>query len=140
MKVTMALLADYANVSREGKLNVLGIFHQFNTSILPAALPQFQFVLTLEGDFADSGREHEIEIRCMSPSGQDLFKMEGKFSVRGGAPGITLRTNQILTINHLTFKEAGGHIFYVYLNNHREADVALQVTLRQEEQPNLLEG
>jgi len=30
MKATLALLADAANVSEEGKLNVLGIFNNIN--------------------------------------------------------------------------------------------------------------
>ena len=28
MELTLALLADYANISREGKLNIMGIFEQ----------------------------------------------------------------------------------------------------------------
>ena len=130
MIVRMALLADYANVSREGKLNVLGIFHNLNTASLPAQHPMMQLVLMLEGHTGDVDREQQIEIRLMAPSGKDVFKMEGAFVVGAAGDGSTvIRSQQILSIAGLTFTEEGGHIFYVYLNKHEEAAVTLDVRL-----------
>jgi hypothetical protein len=42
--VTLAVLADYANVSQEGKLNILGVFQEVNPVAFPAGVPQM-FVL-----------------------------------------------------------------------------------------------
>ena len=33
--VRVAVLADYANVSQDGKLNIMGIFQEINPSFLP---------------------------------------------------------------------------------------------------------
>lgn len=129
MRVPTALLADYANATKDGKLNVMGIFHQLTVSHLPASHPSMQLVLMLEGNRADAGREQKIEIRLMAPSGKDLFKMEGSFIVKGKGSGMTLRSHQILQMAGLTFTEEGGHIFYIHLNNHEQAAVPLDVIL-----------
>jgi len=38
MRVKLAVLADYASITREGKLNILGIFDEINPQQLPATL------------------------------------------------------------------------------------------------------
>ena len=48
MELTLALLADYANISREGKLNIMGIFEQIFALSFPAVHAQLQLVLRLE--------------------------------------------------------------------------------------------
>ena len=39
MQVPLAVLADSANVSQEGKLNIMGIFTQINAQSLPCDTP-----------------------------------------------------------------------------------------------------
>jgi len=36
IKIPLAVIADSANVSREGKLNILGIFQNIGAKIVPA--------------------------------------------------------------------------------------------------------
>ena len=40
MDVTVAVLADYANVSQDGKLNIMGIFQEINPPMLPGLAPK----------------------------------------------------------------------------------------------------
>ena len=54
MQVKLAVVADYANVSSEGKLNILGIFDRINVSDLPAAHPQMHLILRLEAHSTDA--------------------------------------------------------------------------------------
>lgn len=48
MEVSLALLADYANVTREGKLNLLGLFDRIDARAVPWVHPQMQLVLQNE--------------------------------------------------------------------------------------------
>jgi len=50
MKVRLAVLADAANVSREGKLNILGEFNLIWTQVFPAVCPRMFMVLKVEAD------------------------------------------------------------------------------------------
>jgi hypothetical protein len=40
VEVTVTVLADYANLSQDGKLNIMSIFQEINPPVLPFALPQ----------------------------------------------------------------------------------------------------
>lgn len=57
MNVSLALVADYANISREGKLNILGIFDRIAAQSVPAVHSQMQLIMRLEADRAESERE-----------------------------------------------------------------------------------
>lgn len=69
LKVALGLLADYANVSREGKLNILGIFEQISAQSVPAVHPQMQLVMALEADRVDADREQKIGIELIDADG-----------------------------------------------------------------------
>ena len=62
VEVTVAVLADYANVSQDGKLNIMGIFQEINPPALPFALPQMYLVLSLSAGPAEVGSVRNIRI------------------------------------------------------------------------------
>ena len=68
MHVSFALFADAANLSQEGKLNVLGVFDALQVSALPAVHPRAHLVVHLKGTNADVG-PHSVTFRWLSPSG-----------------------------------------------------------------------
>jgi len=47
MDLTYLLAADYANITRDGKLNVMGIFSIINAPGFPAVHPQMYLVAQL---------------------------------------------------------------------------------------------
>ena len=72
MQVKLAVLADYANVTAEGKLNILGIFDRINLVQVPAVHPQMHLVLRLEARAAERDRVHRVEIRLHDPQGATI--------------------------------------------------------------------
>lgn len=127
MRVTLAVLADYANISQEGKLNILGIFDRIAVADVPTSLPQMHFVLWLEAHPAERDRSHAVEIRLHDPDGQVVFEIKGEVVPRGGTQGQPVLTNQILGINNLRLKQVGGYMFVVFIDNDLKAEVPLVV-------------
>lgn len=127
MRVTLAVLADYANISQEGKLNILGIFDRVQVGELPASLPQMHLVLRLDAHAAERDRAHAVEIRLHDPDGQPVFEIKGEVTPRGGQPGLPVITNQILGLNNLRLKTTGGFNFVVFVDNDLKAEVPLIV-------------
>jgi hypothetical protein len=128
MQIKLALLADYANVTAEGKLNILGIFDRIAVQEIPAVHPQMHLILRLEAHPAERDRPHNVEIRLYDPDGQKVFEIRGDI-VPHGTPGHTIATNQILTLNNLQLSKAGGYTFVVFVNNDLKSEVPLGVEL-----------
>src|SRR6476469_5346702 len=80
MHVTFALFADAANLSQEGKLNILGVFDALQVATLPALHPRATLVVHLKGSAADAGN-HRVTLQWMSPSGSELWSSDGELGV-----------------------------------------------------------
>ena len=128
MQVKLALLADYANVTAEGKLNILGIFDRISVNEIPAVHPQMHLILRLEAHPAERDRVHNVEIRLYDPDGNMVFEVKGDV-VPHGQVGHTIATNQILTLNNLQLNKPGGYRFVVLVNNDLKSEVPLGVEL-----------
>lgn len=81
MKVTLAVLADYANITREGKLNILGMFDVIHAQNFPMTHPQMQLVMRFEADIAEAGKTKKLEIKLMDADGKTLFVLNGSFTL-----------------------------------------------------------
>lgn len=127
MQIKLAVLADYANVTTEGKLNILGIFDRIQVGRLPASHPQMQFIVRLEAHPAERDRAHTLEIRLHDPDGATAFDLKGEVVPRGGGPGETIASNQIITINNLQLERTGEYMFVVFVDNDLKAEVPLVV-------------
>lgn len=127
MKVALALLADYANVSREGKLNILGIFDRINTQSVPATHPQMQLVMTLEADRVEANREHKIEVQLIDADGTKLFTIGGNLKFSSPPSGENIKLNHVIQLNNLKFEHFGGYEFKILINNELRESVSLSL-------------
>ena len=74
MDIPLAVLADSANVSQEGKLNIFGIFDQLNIASFPVRHPHMTLVFQLTASPAEGGRSHQVVVHCMDEDGGKLFE------------------------------------------------------------------
>ena len=117
MNITKALLADYANITREGKLNVLGIFQTIGALSFPTAHPQMQLIFMWSADPTESNRERQIEIQLCDSDGKKILGLSGPFRVPQGAPGRVVEGNEILNLNNLVFEKSGTYEFKILIDN-----------------------
>ena len=126
MHVKLALVADHANVSAEGKLNILGIFDRIAVTSLPAVHPQMHLVLRLEAHPAERDRPHPVEVRLHDPDGQTVFELQGEVVPQGMA-GETIAANQIIGINNLVLGKTGEYSFVIFVDHDLKAETPLVV-------------
>lgn len=127
MKISMALLADAANVTRDGKLNILGIFDVIHASAFPVTHAQMQLVLRFEAEMAEIGLTHQVEIQLMDADGARLLRLEGGLSFGEGSGGETIGLNHILTIAGMSFPSPGSYEFKIRVDGQLKAEVPLRV-------------
>ena len=127
MEVTLALLADAANVSSDGKLNILGVFNALGANTFPVVHPQMALVLRFEATRAEEGKTRQIELQLADGDGQKLFKIEAQLVRPAGAPGTPIRLNHILMLNGIQFPKAGDYVFNVLVGDDQKAAIDLKL-------------
>ena len=127
MEVSLGVLADGANVSQDGKLNILGIFNALGAATFPAAHPHMNLVLCFEATRAEEGKTKQVEIQLADSDGNKLFAINTSLVVPPGAPGGPIRMNHILALNGVRFPKAGDYVFNVLIGDDQKAAVGLKL-------------
>src|SRR5271166_5491076 len=77
MHVSFALFADAANISQEGKLNILGVFDALQIGALPAVHPRATLVVRLKAEEGDEGM-HTLAFGWVGPGGEEIWSSSGE--------------------------------------------------------------
>lgn len=123
MEVTFAVLADYANVSREGKVNVMGLFTIIYADKFPATHPEMQLVFNLEAHAAERGRKKKVEIVLVDADGKRLQELRAELTVPTEGSSLTIGINQIVRLVGVTFEHPGQHEFVILVDGDKKASV-----------------
>ena len=126
MHIAFALLADGANLSQEGKLNILGVFDAVQVGPLPTVHPRAHLVLRLKGSRADVGM-HVVTMRWLDPQGQEVIASSGELNVGAPPPGVNELDIPLIATLDLPLAQAGTYTLAIGLDEEPRATVTLQV-------------
>lgn len=128
MEVKLAVLADYANVSQDGKLNIMGIFQEVNPPELPFALPQMYLVVSFEAGAAEFDSLKHIRFALLDSDGNEMLALEGQVQVpRPDRPGSRAFINQVVGMNGVVFERPGDYGFAILVNEDTRGAAELHV-------------
>ena len=126
MYISFALFADAANLSQEGKLNILGVFDAVQVAELPAIHPRTTLVLRIKAEPADAGA-HRLGLRWVSPEGTELWSTEGELNVKptlGSAGDVDF---PLIAALDLPLDEPGEYAMEIELDGEAAAEIPLHV-------------
>lgn len=127
MHISFAVFADGANLSQEGKLNVLGVFDALAVGGFPAVHPRTHFVVRLKGSLDDAGT-HRLSFSWVNPAGEVLWSSDGELNVTSGPnPGFEMDL-PIIAVIDLPLNQAGMYEMQVSLDGILVSEVRLHVT------------
>ncbi|MBA4071069.1 MAG: hypothetical protein C0497_04415 [Gemmatimonas sp.] len=126
MYCSFALFADAANLSQEGKLNVLGVFDALHVASLPAVHPRATLVVRLKASPDDAGT-HALSLTWVAPGGDEVWSSSGEVEVHSPPPGAIEVDIPVIAAIDLPIAEAGVHVMRVELDGEVEAEVGLHV-------------
>jgi len=126
MHVSFALFADAANLSQEGKLNILGVFDALQVATLPAVHPRAHLVVHLKGTGLDIGA-HTVSFRWLNPQGHELWSSSGDLNVGAPPAGVAEMDLPLIAQLDLPMDGAGGYTMAIGIDGQHTLDVPVQV-------------
>jgi hypothetical protein len=129
LKARLAVLADYASVNQDGRLNILGVIQEVNTPVLPFPLPPMYLVFSLEAEPAEFGKEYPIRIvlRYENGEGGQILDLKGPAQVpQPERPGRVF-INQLIGLAGLNLEHAGTYTFSIDVSDEEVGTVPLDV-------------
>ncbi len=114
----IVLLADYANLTGNGKLNVMGVFRQINASQFPCRHLAMYLVINLQTDPIEELRGERVLIaRLIDADGSVLRQIELPFKFPERSNGVRPEANFILQINNLEFPYPGDYAWHIFVGD-----------------------
>lgn len=130
MRVTFAHLCDYALISNDGKLSLIGITDTLFVPALPFNYPSFAIAFQIELNHAEINREFPMRLDIMGPDGEVLLRMEAKGAVQGTPRvGTNTRFGQVVTAQGVQFKTEGPHSVNIWLDGRPEQPIEFAVSV-----------
>lgn len=127
MRAQLLALADAANLSVEGKLNILGEFNVLWAADVPVVHPFMMFVALLELSEAD-GTQFNVELRVLSEDGGLVFRggVDAQVPQQREA-GIMRRVPLLVPIAHSEFPAFGSYTFELRTNGAVLGDLTMHL-------------
>ena len=100
MEVSLAAIADCANVSDLGKMNIMGVFSSIFASTTPVPLMQCHLAIIFKPDESEKGQEFQVKVDIRNPDGKPIIdSLEGKLSAPAAPAGERQEVNLIIGLN-----------------------------------------
>lgn len=129
MEVRFAGLADAANVSREGKLNITGIFNIIwaGNPDQPILWPSMDLVLLVEAHASEVGN-HSLRINVVDAEGTLVIEQNGEFPIPPPEdPGYPIRTQFVLKYQNVSFPKIGDYSFDIFIDGRYQDSAILHI-------------
>ncbi len=127
MEKLILLVADFANVDRAGKLNVLGAFNRIYAIDFPAKHSLMHLVIKLGAELGDVGTKTFVA-KFVGEDGAELLSFPPiEFKVPSPNKGETPETNFILQIRDLEIPQPGKYAFHIFVDGEEKGILPVTV-------------
>lgn len=119
MKVNFAHLCDYASISVEGKMSLMGVFGRIYTGKIPAVHIQAFLAFEIELDYTEVGYPVAIRVECVDADGNKILSAQTTIQVPGEPGGGKIGEHptlpQIMRLPPMQFTKEGNHEINIFL-------------------------
>jgi hypothetical protein len=126
MQVSFALFADAANLSQEGKLNILGVFDAVHVGQFPALHPRATLVVRLKATVADVGA-HQLTMRWLNPRRTELWSSSAELAIQSPPNQSGEMDMPIIVQIDLPLDIVGEYAMLIELDGQARGEAHLQV-------------
>jgi hypothetical protein len=127
VELTLALVCDRAVTTKDGKLDLHGVFNDLFAPGFPARQERLVLVLGLEWDRTDEGR-FSFKVDLLDPTGRPVMTLDGHTDVDKRRPDQPpARTRLIMPLKDIVFSAPGAHRFVVRVKGQQLNGPALHI-------------
>ncbi|HEY3781724.1 MAG TPA: hypothetical protein VGL56_11605 [Fimbriimonadaceae bacterium] len=123
MELRYALLSDFANVTQDGKLNVIGILDHLYSIQFPTIHRQLYMVTSTATDLEDEDTTREIHVQLINADGEVLQDLKGQVNFARGKQIF----NQVHIFQDLVFNQAGPYQFNIFFDGRMVKTLELEL-------------
>ena len=131
MNVDTLLIADYANVTGSGKLNVMGIFRRISTTKFPTRHPEMYLIIGLSAGVEEYGVNRKLTVKLLDPDAQEMMALLQEFEVPKGKGWQRARMNRIIQLRDIIFPKEGTYEFAVLIDNDLKGRIDVELVGRE---------
>ncbi len=125
MKLLLLLAADYANITGDGKLNVMGIFNEISAFEFPARHSSMHLVVKLGAELGEYGESRNLVVRLFDADGNTIVELSGPINIPKGEGGKKPEVNAILGLRDVIFPKPGPYQFVVLVDKDFKGDLTI---------------
>jgi hypothetical protein len=133
MKLTLALLADFANKTSDGKLNILGTFNRIYSAQYPAIHSEMKLVLRFELHPVELEQPKKLELQLRDDRGTKVFSVTADMTITAtpdAETGEMVNFDMILGMNGFHIESAGRYEFVILVNGDLKGAIPFTAALR----------
>lgn len=128
MQLLLAAFCDSANESKDGKLNMLGIFQGVTASQVPSTHPFMAIATRFQIELSDVGATRVIQIEIVDPEGKSFARTgEVKVGTPAGAVAPLPACHAIFNIAGLPLQRFGPYSFNIHVSGSLVKTLTLEV-------------
>jgi hypothetical protein len=127
MKQLLFLAADYANITGDGKLNVMGIFNDIYSFNFPARHSSMHLVARLGAELGEYGQTRNFTVKLLDEDGNQIMDISGQFQTPKGEHGRKPEVNIILELKDVVFPKPGTYQFVILVDKDHKGELSLYV-------------
>ena len=128
MDLLVLLVADYANMTKEGKLNVMGIFTSINVRKFPVGLPEMYLIAKLSASPAEYGTTRNLTVKLLNDDATvEIMSWSQAREIPRGTGGRRVEMNQVLRLTDLVFPSAGTYQFSFLVDNDEKGTLPIEL-------------
>lgn len=120
--------ADHANITANGKLNVLGMFNEINPPSYPYVHPSMTLVVKFRVELGEHGQTRKMVVQFRKEDGDLILGIPhdikiGELPVQGIARKMEI--NGLFQLNNIEFPAPGIYQFLVLIDKDQKGELAI---------------
>ncbi len=119
------MIAEYANVTGDGKLNLMGVTDRIYAYQFPAVHRDLIIVNSIETDNDDENTTQDLQVQLIDPDGHTVAELTGQLQIGPGKQVF----HQIHVFQDVKFDVPGAFQVNLFFNNVLVQTVALELVL-----------